>query len=127
VVIDRNTFNAHYGENPWERSEQVITFIDFAKQDEILVSLSSVYRDLVIVDKAHKMSAYRYGDKISKSQRYKLGEILSKTSNHLVFLTATPHKGDLENFRLFLDLLVPGFFASPEMVEESLKKIIPCS
>ena len=121
VVIDRNTFNAHYGENPWERNEQVITSIDFAKQDEILVSLSSVYWDLVIVDEAHKMSAYRYGDKISKTQRYKLGEVLSKTSNHLVFLTATPHKGDPENFRLFLDLLVPGFFASPEMVEESLK------
>jgi len=121
VVLDRNTFNAHYGENPWERNDQVITSIDFAKQDEILASLSSAHWDLVIVDEAHKMSAYRYGDKISRTQRYKLGEVLSRTSNHLVFLTATPHKGDPENFRLFLDLLVPGFFASPEMVEESLK------
>ena len=121
VVLDRNTFNAHYGENPWEKNDQVITSIDFAKQDEILASLSSAHWDLVIVDEAHKMSAYRYGDKISRTQRYKLGEVLSRTSNHLVFLTATPHKGDPENFRLFLDLLVPGFFASSEMVEESLK------
>ena len=121
MVLDRATFNAHYGENPWERDDQIIASIDFAKQDEILASLSSVHWDLVIVDEAHKMAAYRYRDKVSKTQRYKLGEVLSRTSNHLVFLTATPHKGDPENFRLFLDLLKPGFFASSEMVEESLK------
>ena len=121
VVLDRNTFNAHYGENPWEKNDQVITSIDFAKQEEILASLSSVHWDLVIVDEAHKMSAYKYGTKIARTQRYKLGEVLSKTSNHLLFLTAIPHKGDPENFRLFLDLLMPGFFLSPKMVEESLK------
>lgn len=121
TLIDRNTFNAIYGENPWEKSEQVITSIDFAKQSEILTSLSSVDWDLVIVDEAHKMSAYKYGEKTQKTQRYKLGEVLSKNSNHLLFLTATPHKGDPENFRLFLDLLMPGFFATSKMVEESLK------
>ncbi|KAA0008703.1 MAG: DEAD/DEAH box helicase, partial [Thermoplasmata archaeon] len=121
VVVDRHTFNALYGENPWEMNNQIITSIDFAKQEEILPTLNSVYWDLVIVDEAHKMAAYRYGEKISRTKRYKLGEILSKTSNHLLFLTATPHKGDPENFRLFLDLLAPGFFATPEMVEESLK------
>jgi superfamily II DNA or RNA helicase len=121
IVLDRNTFNAHYGENPWEKNDQVITSIDFAKQEEILASLSSVHWDLVIVDEAHKMSAYRYREKVEKTQRYKLGEALSKTSNHLIFLTATPHKGDPENFRLFLDLLMPGFFATNEMVEESLR------
>jgi SNF2 family DNA or RNA helicase len=121
VVLDRNTFNAHYGENPWEKNNQVITSIDFAKQKDIHTTLSPVHWDLVIVDEAHKMAAYRYGEKIQKTERYKLGEILSKTSNHLVFLTATPHKGDPENFRLFLDLIMPGFFATREMVEESLK------
>ncbi|MGB9824479.1 MAG: DEAD/DEAH box helicase [Candidatus Hydrothermia bacterium] len=121
VVLDRNTFNAHYGENPWEKNDQIITSIDFAKQDEILASLSSAHFDLIIVDEAHKMSAYRYGDRINRTQRYKLGEVLSRISTHLVFLTATPHKGDPENFRLFLDLLMPGFFATSKMVEESLK------
>jgi len=121
MILDRNTFNAHYGENPWERNSQVITSIDFAKQDDIIRTLESVYWDLVIVDEAHKMAAYRYGEKTEKTERYKLGEVLSKTSNHLIFLTATPHKGDPENFRLFLDLLMPGFFATHEMIEESLK------
>lgn len=59
--------------------------------------------------------------KVEKTQRYKLGETLSKTSTHLLFLTATPHKGDPENFRLLLDLLKPGFFATSEMVEASLR------
>ena len=121
TVLDRYTFSAYYGENPWEKNEQVITSIDFAKQDEILPALNSVHWDLVVVDEAHKMSAYSYGDKVSKTQRYKFGEVLSRTSNHLLLLTATPHKGDPENFRLFLDLLVPGFFASAEMIEESLR------
>lgn len=121
-ILDRHTFNSHYGENPWEVNEQVITSIDFAKQSEILPSLNSVHWDLVILDEAHKMAAYSYGDnKTEKTQRYRLGEVLSKTSNHLLFLTATPHRGDPENFRLFLDLLHPGFFASSQMVEESLK------
>jgi superfamily II DNA/RNA helicase len=67
------------------------------------------------------MAAYRYGEKVEKTQRYKLGETLSKTSAHLLFLTATPHKGDPENFRLLLDLLKPGFFATSKLVEASLK------
>ena len=121
VILDRNTFNAHYGENPWEKSDQIITSMDFAKQDEIITTLSSANWDIVIVDEAHKMSAYKYGEKTQKTQRYKLGETLSRNSNHLIFLTATPHKGDPENFRLFLDLLIPGFFATNKMVEESLK------
>ena len=121
TVIDRSSLDAHYGENPWRRERQVITSIDFAKREEILPSLSSVHWDLVIVDEAHKMAAYKYGDKLSKTGRYKLGEILSKTTDHLLFLTATPHKGDPENYRLFLDLLVPGFFATQELIDESLK------
>ncbi|CAD7770819.1 hypothetical protein DMNBHIDG_00260 [Candidatus Methanoperedenaceae archaeon GB37] len=39
-----------------------------------MFSLKDVRWDLVIVDEAHKMSAYKYGDKISKTGRYKLGE-----------------------------------------------------
>ncbi|MGC8754515.1 MAG: helicase-related protein [Thermosulfidibacteraceae bacterium] len=120
-VVDRNTFNSTYGENPWEKYNQVIISMDFAKQDGILQTLNSVRWDLVIVDEAHKFAAYRYGNKLEKTDRYRLGETLSKTSNHLLFLTATPHKGDPENFRLFLDLLMPGFFATSQMVEESLK------
>ncbi len=121
VEFNRNSIESYYGENPLERNNQVIASIDFLKQDDILPILSSVHWDLVIVDEAHKMAAYKYGDSLQRTQRYRLGEVLSRNSDHLLFLTATPHRGDPENFRLFLDLLVPGFFAKHEMIEESLK------
>ncbi len=121
TLIDRSSLDNHYGENPWQRENQVITSIDFAKREEILPSIGSVDWDLIIVDEAHKMAAYRYGDKLSKTERYKLGEVLSKSTEHLLFLTATPHKGDPENYRLFLDLLIPGFFATRKLTAESIE------
>ncbi len=121
IVVDRNTIDALYGENVWKREKQIITSIDFAKREEILPSIAAAEFDLIIVDEAHKMSAYQYGDKTTKTGRYKLGEKLSQITEHLLFLTATPHKGDPDNFRLFLDLLVPGFFSNNEMLKESIK------
>ncbi|MCS7200113.1 MAG: helicase-related protein [Caldimicrobium sp.] len=122
TVVTRKLMDAHYGENVWERENQIITSLDFAKQEEIVATLSNVYWDLVIVDEAHKMSAYLYGGSLKKTDRYKLGEVISKNTKHLLFLTATPHKGDPENYRLLLDLLEPGFFAKAEMVKESIEK-----
>ncbi len=122
VVIDRGLLDAHYAENVWERENQIITSMDFAKREDIIPSLGSAKFDLIVVDEAHKMSAYKYGDKTKKTNRYRLGEVLSKSADpHFLFLTATPHKGDPENFRLFMDLLEPGFFASAEMLQESIR------
>lgn len=120
-VIDRWRLDSLYRANVWLKENHIITSIDFAKRDDVLPSIAAAHFDLIIVDEAHKMSAYRYGEKIDKSERYKLGEVLSDVTNHLLFLTATPHKGDPENFRLFLDLLEPGFFTSNEMVQESIR------
>jgi superfamily II DNA or RNA helicase len=121
TIVDRNIVDAFYGENVWNREQQIITSLDFAKQEDILASVASIHFDLIVVDEAHKMSAYRYGEKLDKTSRYRLGETLSEICTHLLFLTATPHRGDPENFRLFLDLLEPGFFATTEMVAASIK------
>ncbi len=121
VPIGRDFLNTFYAENVWKRENSIITSIDFIKQEEVLRSLAAANFDLIIVDEAHKMSAYKYGEKIEKTARYKLGETLSKMAEHLLFLTATPHKGDPENFRLFLDLLDPGSFATAEMIAQSIK------
>ncbi|MEM1986680.1 MAG: helicase-related protein [Nitrososphaeria archaeon] len=122
TVATRQLIEAHYGENIWERENQIITSMDFAKQDDILPSLANVQWDLVVVDEAHKMAAYSYIGEVKKTDRYKLGEVLSRNAKHLLFLTATPHKGDPENYRLLLDLLEPGFFATADMVRESIEK-----
>jgi superfamily II DNA or RNA helicase len=121
TVVDRNVINATWGRNVWQEQPQVITSMDFAKQGDVMATLSEVHWDLVVVDEAHKMAAYRYGEKTTRTERYRLGELLSRTSNFLLFLTATPHRGDPENFRLFLDLLQPGFFANSDLLNESVK------
>ncbi len=121
VAADRGLLAATWGRNVWAEEPQVITSMDFAKQDEVMASLAEAKTwDLVVVDEAHKMAAYRYGEKTKKTDRYRLGELLSRTSQYLLFLTATPHRGDPENFRLLLDLLEPGLFASTELIAESV-------
>ena len=120
--ITRAYVNAHLQENVWKREQQLITSMDFARQDDIRSAIANTHFDLIIVDEAHKMAAYQYGDKLEKTKRYQLGECLSNCTTHLLFLTATPHRGDSENFRLFLDLLEPGFFADPTQIQESIKK-----
>ena len=122
IHVTRSFVNAHSHENVWHREQQLITSIDFARQDEIRGAIANTHFDLIIVDEAHKMAAYQYGDKVEKTKRYQLGECLSNCTTHLLFLTATPHRGDVENFRLFLDLLEPGFFADATQIQESIKK-----
>ncbi len=120
-VVDRAVMEATWGQNVWQDTPQAITSLDFAKQEDVLRSLSEVHWNFVIIDEAHKMAAYQYGEKVKKVQRYKLGETLSHNSDFLLLLTATPHRGDPDNFRLFLDLLEPGFFANTEMLLESIR------
>ena len=121
VIANRGTANARFGESLWEKENQIITSLDFAKREPYIEELRSVRWDLVIVDEAHKLSATRYGREIKRSQRYRLGEVLSETSTHLLFLTATPHQGDAERFRLLLDLLEPYLFATPGILEEAAR------
>ena len=120
IIMERGLLNSQPGENVWARESHLITSIDFAKRNDVMPSIASAQWDLIIVDEAHKMAAYQYGNKLNKTSRYRLGETLSNISTHLLFLTATPHKDDPENFRLFLDLLEPGFFATSEMLDESI-------
>ncbi len=133
AIVDRARMESAWGENVWEERDHCITSIDFIKQDAVRATLRGVRWDLVIVDEAHKMSAYAYPSaslrtgqgrkrvKIDKTKRYQVGEVLSRQTNHMLFLTATPHRGDDENFRLFLDLLRPGFFAQTELLKESVE------
>ncbi len=120
IPVNRSLIDSLYGENIWQRENQLIASMDFVKQEDILPSISATHFDLIIVDEAHKMSAYRYGDKLERTDRYRLGEILSRITEHLLFLTATPHKGNPENFQLFIDLLEPGFFATSQMLKDSI-------
>lgn len=120
-IVDRARINASWGQNVFVNNNQVIISMDFAKQDDVMFALKDSFWDLCIVDEAHKLSAYKYGQKIKKTERYTFGELLSPLTNYLLFLTATPHRGDPENFRLLLDLLEPGFFADTRMLSQSIQ------
>jgi superfamily II DNA or RNA helicase len=120
VVINRGSVGSVYGRNIWEDHPQCITSIDFvARQDDILNMLRDVRWDLVIVDEAHKMAAYRYGNKVNKTQRYELGEFLRDRTDHYLFLTATPHKGDPDNFALLLQLLDKDLYVNGNILAEA--------
>ncbi len=120
TVVNRATVSASYGRNVWDDSPQCIASVDFvARQDDILDMLRDVHWDLVIVDEAHKMAAYRYGTRVNKTQRYALGEFLREHTDHYLFLTATPHKGDSDNFALLLQLLDPDLYVTGKILAEA--------
>jgi len=120
-LVERYDFRKSATGNVWKENNQCIATIDFLKQEDILGTLKGNHWDLVVADEAHKMSAYKYGKDVTKTDRYQAGEVLSDNSTHMLFLTATPHRGKEDNFRLFLDLLRPGFFSNKELMKESIQ------
>src|SRR5204863_6782784 len=101
-----------------ERS-QVITSLDLAKRDDVLPGLRQVHWDLVIIDEAHRMS---WSPPSRKTARYALGELLRDTTDHMLMLTATPHKGDPENFSLFLQLLDADAYADVRSIRQAMDR-----
>lgn len=122
TIINSATMHATAGRNIWEEYDQCVTSVDFAKREDVRQSLQDVQWDLVIVDEAHKLAAYMNGKKTTKTDRYLLGEILSRNSEHILFLTATPHRGNPENFRLLLSLLDPDLYANEEILKQAIEK-----
>jgi superfamily II DNA or RNA helicase len=117
LVLKGGDLRAQFGVNQWIETPQLITSLDLAKRNDILPGLRQAHWDLVIVDEAHRMSA---SSEDHKSLRYKLGELLRDTTDHLLLLTATPHKGDPENFTLFLQLLDEDAFADVRSIREAM-------
>ncbi|MCS7219519.1 MAG: helicase-related protein [Thermus sp.] len=98
--------------NPFREHPFWIARLDgLARFPEVAEKALEVDWDLVVVDEAHKMAATYYGQEVKATQRYRLGQRLSERSKHLLLLTATPHRGKEEDFRLFLALLDPDRFA----------------
>ncbi len=123
IVLNRDSLSNIQSQYFFERNPQLITSMDFAARNEKAKEiLSQIDWDLVIVDEAHKFSATRYGTKIHKTKRYQLGEAISPKARHLLFLTATPHKGDDTAYFLLLDLLHPRLFADENKLRETVRK-----
>ncbi len=119
LVLKGGDIRDQFGVNQWLEQKKVITSLDLAKRDEILPGLRQVRWDLVIVDEAHRMS---WTPPSRKTARYALGELLRDTCDHLLLLTATPHKGDPANFSLFLQLLDQDAYADVRSIHEAMDR-----
>ena len=119
LVLRGGDIRDQFGVNQWLEQKQVITSLDLAKRLEILPGLRQVHWDLIIVDEAHRMSA---SDPEHKTLRYRLGELLRDTSDHLLLLTATPHRGDPVNFSFFLQLLDQDVYADVRSIREAMDR-----
>jgi SNF2 family DNA or RNA helicase len=119
-VIRSDVLRANYGMNPWQERNQVVTSISWvSKVEDAKDSLLRSRWDLIIVDEAHKMAAYS-ADK--KTLAYRLGESLSGITDHFLLMTASPHKGDPENFCLFLELLDRDVYGKVKSLEEAMRR-----
>jgi len=121
VILRRELLNNLYAADFFERNPQVLVSMDFARQEDVRELLARQRWDLVIVDEAHKLSATRYGQKVYKTKRYQLGEAIAPKTTHLLFLTATPHKGDDEAYFLLLNLLEPHLFANSAQLKAAAR------
>ncbi|MBN1887668.1 MAG: DUF3883 domain-containing protein [Thermoflexales bacterium] len=119
-VVRSDVLRANYGSNPWQEKNQVITSVSWVSMvEDANESLLRSFWDLIIVDEAHKMSAYS-ADK--KTMAYQLGEALSERTDHYLLMTATPHKGDPKNFCLFLELLDRDVYGDVKSIEEAMRR-----
>ena len=119
LVLRGGDIRDQFGVNQWLENDRIITSLDLAKRTEILPGLRQVHWDLVIVDEAHRMS---WTPPARKTARYALGELIRDTSDHLLMLTATPHKGDAANFTLFLQLLDEDVYADIKSIREAMNR-----
>jgi len=117
-LIDRAVFKSN--PNEFAVSDRCVTSIDFIRQPDVLATVALLQWDIIIVDEAHKLSAYEYGAKIDKRERYKAVEKLSSQTDHLLLLTATPHRGRKDTFRRLMMLLDQDLFTRDEHVDKRI-------
>src|SRR5438128_4282017 len=118
-VVRSDILRATYGANPWQDIDQAITSVSWVSRiEDARESLMRSRWELIIVDEAHKMSAY---DEDKKTLAYQLGEALSEMTDHYLLMTATPHKGDPENFSLFLRLLDKDVYGDVKSLEKAME------
>jgi superfamily II DNA or RNA helicase len=119
-VIRSDILRANYGTNPWQDYDQAVTSVSWVSRvEDARDSLLRSHWDLIIVDEAHKMSAYSEN---KETLAYKLGKALSDMTDHYLMMTATPHKGDPNNFALFLQLLDRDVYGDVSSLERAMQE-----
>ncbi len=122
-LVNGASFKAEPGQFSRYEEGIFVTSVDFlARNEGGLKAVSATQWDLVVVDEAHKLSAYEYGTKLEESGRYKAVKALTGKTDHLLFLTATPHRGRKDTFRRLLLLLDEDLFQKDEHVADRIRQ-----
>ena len=120
-LINRVSFEAEPAQFARADDGLFVTSIDFiARHEGCLNAARETQWDMIVVDEAHKLSAYEYGIKVDRSERYQAVEALANRTDHLLFLTATPHRGRRDTFRRLLMLLDEDLFQADELVSQRI-------
>jgi superfamily II DNA or RNA helicase len=124
-LVNRASFEAKPGQFSRQDEGLFVTSIDFISRHEgCLNAARETQWDMIIVDEAHKLSAFEYGTKIDRSNRYQAIEALAPRTDHLLFLTATPHRGRKDTFRRLLMLLDEDLFQKDELVTQRIHESV---
>ncbi len=122
-LVNRASFEAEPGQFARYEEGIFVVSIDFLARNEGCLKAAEETRwDLVVVDEAHKLSAYEYGSKLEESGRYKAVKAIARKTDHLLFLTATPHLGRKDTFRRLLLLLDEDLFQKDEHVADRVRE-----
>lgn len=122
-ILSRESISAPFGRSIFENKPFLIARMDqLSRNEDLLTELMGSRWDLIVVDEAHRMGARYFGNELKKTKRYRLGEQLEQITRHLLLMTATPHAGSDEDFRLFLSLIDRDRFGG-----RSNKKITPAA
>ncbi|MDY0045211.1 MAG: helicase-related protein [Syntrophales bacterium] len=120
-LVNRASFDAEPGQFSSNDGIFVISIDFLARNEGCLNAVENTPWDMVVVDEAHKLSAYEYGTKLEESGRYKAVKAIADKTDHLLFLTATPHRGRKDTFRRLLLLLDQDLFQKDEHVSDKIQ------
>lgn len=87
----------------------------FLRQDEFQPALDDAFRDVVIVNEAHK--AAKLGE--SPSKRSRMVERAAGNSDLLLLPSATPHNGQGEAFRSLVEYIFPFLVAEAQDLSQA--------
>ena len=120
TLVNRAAFSAD--PNVFFTASKIVTSIDFISREDVMNVVSNIHWDLIVFDEAHKLSAYDYGQRQYLSKRYKAAHALAQQCEHLLLLTATPHRGRTDTFKMLLQLLDEDIFATDELASTRIKE-----
>ncbi len=121
TLVNRSLFASD--PNIFHTAQKIVTSIDFISREDVLNVATNSHWDLVIFDECHKLSAYEYGEKQYLSSRYKAAQALSQQCEHILLLTATPHRGRKDTFKKLLQLLDEDIFSTNEIASTRVKEL----